>query len=149
MLLVSRAWVIGGSNNDLCILYIASLSGPSTQRRGTTYSFPMRSQLHLTVIPTDLPTLLPRMDNPQSCHSGGHNCSVRSCGVIYGRKTAREALERGETSPNLQAGGRNLMHGKHGGLDTVQERVTAKTKVRGSDRVLARSFSDRTQDRTY
>jgi hypothetical protein len=96
----------------------------------------MRSQPHLTVISTDLPTLQPRVDNSQSCRSGDHNRSVRSCGVIYGRKTAREALERSETSRNLQADRRNLMLDAENmeGLDTVQERVTAKTKGRGRSR---------------
>jgi hypothetical protein len=44
---------------------------------------PMRSQ-HLTVIPTDLPTLQPRVDNPQSRRGGDHNRSERSGCLIYG-----------------------------------------------------------------
>ena len=64
----------------------------------------MHAQSHLFVITADLPTLQPRVDNPQSCRGGNHNRSERGGGPIHGRKTAREALEKKSgTGPNLQA----------------------------------------------
>ncbi len=61
------------------------------------------------------------MDNPQSRHGGDHNCSNHNSGLIYWRKTTREALEpksrRSETGPKLQDDSRNLMldaENKHG-----------------------------------
>ena len=68
-----------------------------------------RSISSYSFLPTDLPTLQPRVDSPQSCRGGNHNRGERSGGLVYGRKTAREALEGSETGPNLQADRSNLM----------------------------------------
>jgi hypothetical protein len=88
----------------------------------------MHSQSHLLVITADLPTLQPRVDNPQSCRGGDHNRSERGGGLIHGRKTAREALEKKSgTSPNLQAN-RQADRRNIKDLDTFHGRVPVMSR---------------------
>ena len=61
--------------------------------------------------PPDLPTLRPRLDDPQFRRGGDHMRCQRRRGLLYGRTTAREASQRFRPG---QAAMRNLIVSKYG-----------------------------------
>jgi hypothetical protein len=69
--------------------------GPVLSGEVRTYYFQMPFSLSPLILnSTAIPTLKPRMDDPQSRRCGDHNRRERGRGLIYGRKTARKAFQK-------------------------------------------------------
>ena len=84
--------------------------GPVLSGEVRPYSIPMAFSSH-PHLPPDLPTLRPRLDDPQFRRGGDHFRCEHRRGLLYGRTTAREASQRIGSG---QAGMQHLIVSKYG-----------------------------------